>query len=53
MIKEEFRLSKVLQRSNLENEILANAAIGGPTNTVIHLLALVGRMEVDLDLDGL
>ena len=51
MIKEDLRLSKILNRNNFENAILANAAIGGSTNAVIHLLALAGRMEVDLCLD--
>ena len=51
MIREDLRLSKVLKRSNFENAILANAAIGGSTNAVIHLLAIAGRMEVKLDLD--
>ena len=51
MIREDLRLSKILKRNNFENAILANAAIGGSTNAVIHLLALAGRMEVDLCLD--
>ena len=51
MVKEELNLSKVLARSNFENAILANAAIGGSTNAVVHLLALAGRMEVELSLD--
>ena len=51
MIREDLRLSKVLKRNSFENAILANAAIGGSTNAVIHLLALAGRMEVELCLD--
>ena len=51
MINEALRLFKVLQRSNFENAILANAAIGGSANAVIHLLALAGRMGVELRLD--
>ncbi|MCE2522501.1 MAG: dihydroxy-acid dehydratase [Rhodobacteraceae bacterium] len=51
MVEEELTLSKVLKRSNFENAILANAAIGGSTNAVVHLLALAGRMEVPLELN--
>jgi L-arabonate dehydrase len=34
-----------------ENAIRTNAAIGGSTNAVIHLLAIAGRIGVDLTLD--
>ena len=34
-----------------ENAIRANAAIGGSTNAVIHLIAIAGRIGVPLCLD--
>jgi L-arabonate dehydrase len=34
-----------------ENAIRVNAAIGGSTNAVLHLLAIAGRVGVKLDLD--
>ena len=43
-------MSKVLTRAAFENAIRANAAIGGSTNAVIHLLAVAGRIGVKLDL---
>jgi dehydratase ilvD1 len=50
MVEEDLKPSDILTRAAFENAILANAAVGGSTNAVIHLLALVGRVGVDLDL---
>lgn len=50
MVNEDLRLSKVLTRQAFENSIIANAAIGGSTNFIIHLLAIAGRIGVELDL---
>ena len=36
-------MSKILTARGFENAIRVNAAIGGSTNAVIHLLALAGR----------
>ncbi|NKJ20227.1 IlvD/Edd family dehydratase [Dyella sp. SG609] len=51
MVHEDLRMSKILTRAAFENAIRANAAIGGSTNAVIHLLALAGRLGVELSLD--
>ena len=51
MVHEDLRMSKILTRAAFENAIRANAAIGGSTNAVIHLLALAGRLGVELALD--
>lgn len=51
MVHEELSLSKVLTREAFENAIKVNAAIGGSTNFVLHLLAIAGRMDVPLSLD--
>lgn len=50
MVKEDVTLSKILTRKAFENAIMINAAIGGSTNLVIHLLAIAGRMGVDLNI---
>jgi dihydroxy-acid dehydratase len=50
MVEEDLVLSKVLTRASFENAILANAAVGGSTNAVVHLLAIAGRVGVDLTL---
>ncbi len=51
MVKENLRLSDVLTRKAFENAIITNAAIGGSTNFIIHLLAIAGRMGVPLSLE--
>lgn len=51
MVKEDLKISKILTRNAFENSIKINAAIGGSTNFVLHLLAIAGRMEVPLELD--
>ncbi len=51
MVRENLTMSKILTRAAFENAIRVNAAIGGSTNAVIHLLAIAGRIGVDLSLD--
>lgn len=53
MVKEDLTLSKILTRQAFENAIIVNAAIGGSTNFVIHLLAIAGRIGVELNIDDL
>jgi len=50
MVEEDLRMSKILTRAAFENAIRTNAAIGGSTNAVMHLLALAGRIGVPLSL---
>lgn len=51
MVKDDLKPSDILTRQAFENAIRTNGAIGGSTNAVIHLLALAGRIEVDLTLE--
>jgi L-arabonate dehydrase len=51
MVGEDLRMSRVLTREAFENAIRTNAAIGGSTNAVIHLIAIAGRVGVPLSLD--
>jgi L-arabonate dehydrase len=50
MVKEKLQLSKILTKQAFENAIRVNAAIGGSTNAVIHLIAIAKRIGVDLKL---
>jgi len=50
MVKEDLTMTKILTREAFENAIRTNAAIGGSTNAVIHLLAIAGRIGIDLKL---
>jgi dihydroxy-acid dehydratase len=51
MVKEGMTLSKILTRKAFENSIIINAAIGGSTNFIIHLLAIARRIGVELTLE--
>jgi L-arabonate dehydrase len=51
MVHEDLRISKILKREAFLNAIRANAAVGGSTNAVIHLIAFAGRVGVKLDLE--
>ena len=51
MVEEELSLSKVLTKESFQNAITLNSAIGGSTNSVIHLLAIAGRSEIELNLE--
>jgi dihydroxy-acid dehydratase len=45
------RPSEVMTRASFLNAIVTLAAIGGSTNAVVHLLAIAGRLGVELTLD--
>jgi L-arabonate dehydrase len=51
MVKDDLKPSDIMTKEAFENAIRCNGAIGGSTNAVIHLLALAGRVGVDLTLD--
>ncbi len=51
MVKDDLKPSDILTKEAFENAIRTNAAIGGSTNAVIHLLAIAGRVGIDLSLD--
>ena len=51
MVKDDLKPSDIMTKQAFENAIRTNGAIGGSTNAVIHLLAIAGRVGVDLTLD--
>ncbi|MGH3279584.1 MAG: IlvD/Edd family dehydratase [Trebonia sp.] len=51
MVERDLTPDKIMTRAAFENAIRVNAAIGGSTNAVIHLLAIAGRLGVPLELD--
>ncbi len=51
LIEKDRRPSTFLTKASFHNAIVALAAIGGSTNAVVHLLAIAGRLGVDLTLD--
>ena len=53
MVDEELRPSEILTREAFINAIVTNAAVGGSSNAVVHLLAIAGRVGVELNLDDI
>ncbi|MBI3716250.1 MAG: dihydroxy-acid dehydratase [Betaproteobacteria bacterium] len=51
LVEKDVKLSQILTRAAFQNAIRANAAIGGSTNAVIHLIAIAKRIGVELSLD--
>jgi L-arabonate dehydrase len=51
MVKENLTIDKILTREAFENSIKVNAAVGGSSNFIIHLLAIAGRIGVELKLE--
>lgn len=51
MVKDDLKPSDIMTKDAFANAIRTNGAIGGSTNAVIHLLAIAGRVGVDLTLD--
>ena len=51
MVAADRRPSEVFTRGSFLNAIVALAAVGGSTNAVVHLLAIAGRLGVELTQD--
>lgn len=53
MVEADRKPSDILTKAAFENAIRVNAAVGGSTNFVIHLLAIAGRVGVELNLQDM
>src|SRR5690606_26028090 len=51
LVEEDLRPSQVMTAGAIDNAIRVLMAIGGSTNAVIHLLAVAGRLGLNLPLD--
>ena len=51
LVADDRRPSTFLTKANFHNAIVALAAIGGSTNAVVHLLAIAGRLGIELTID--
>ncbi len=49
MARRDVRLSTILTREAMENAVRVIGAIGGSTNSVLHLLAVAGRLGIPLE----
>src|SRR3954471_12250597 len=51
IVEQDLRPSKIMTRDAFENAIRLMMALGGSTNAVVHLLAVAGRLNLDITLD--
>jgi L-arabonate dehydrase len=51
LVMEDLKPSQIITRKSLENAITVHMALGGSTNAVVHLIAIAGRLGIDLSLD--
>jgi L-arabonate dehydrase len=51
MVRENLTIDKILTREAFENAIKVNAAVGGSSNFIIHLIAIAGRIGIKLNLE--
>ena len=51
--KPEFRMRNILNRDAVQNAIVVDMAMGGSSNTVLHLLAIAREAGVKLDLEDI
>lgn len=50
LVREDVGIADIVTRGALMNALVAHAAVGGSTNAVVHLLAIAGRLNIDLSL---
>jgi len=51
MVREDQKISDLITKESMINAIVVNAAVGGSTNIILHLLAIAGRLGIDLTLE--
>lgn len=51
LVRDNRQPSDFLTKASFHNAIVALAAIGGSTNAVVHLLAIAGRLGIELSVD--
>jgi dihydroxy-acid dehydratase len=50
LVKQKITAKKIITKNSLENAIRLDMALGGSTNTVLHLMAIAAEAEVNLSL---
>jgi dihydroxy-acid dehydratase len=51
MVAADLKPTDIMTKASFENAIITLASIGGSTNAVVHLLAIAGRLGLDLTLN--
>jgi len=52
LVQQGIRSRQIINQKGIENAIRLNAAIGGSTNAILHMLALAYEADVDLNVDS-
>jgi dihydroxy-acid dehydratase len=52
MIRRGITARQIINRQGIENTVRLNAAIGGSTNAILHMLAIAYEADVELTVDG-
>lgn len=50
---EQFRFRNILNKKAVHNAFIVDMAMGGSTNTILHMLAIAKEAEVDFNLDSI
>jgi len=51
MLRQNLTPRRIVTRQAIENAMAVDMALGGSTNSVLHLLAVAHQAEIPLDLD--
>ena len=51
LVEKDIKPSDIITRESLRNAIVADLALGGSTNTFLHILAIANAGEIDITLD--
>ncbi len=51
MVKEDIKPLDIITKDSIRNAIIADLALGGSTNSILHLLAIANSADVDITLD--
>src|SRR5260370_28491028 len=51
LVLDDVKPSQIMTKKAIENAITVDMAIGGSTNAVVHLIAIAGRLGIELNLD--
>ena len=52
LVKKNITARRIITKDSLENAIFVDMALGGSTNTVLHLMAIAHEAEIKLDLEA-
>ena len=51
LLKKELTPSKIMTQKSFENALMLDVALGGSTNSALHLPAIANEMDIDFDLE--